>query len=98
MKTRIGMLTMAWVLVVLASNAPAAVRDWNNLTGTNNWFTAGNWIPVGAPAPADSLIVGGYAQKTPIANAVVISNGGGITVFDPQGKRTLSPLQSKDLR
>ena len=82
MKTRIGILTVAWVLVVLASNAPAATRNWNNNMADWNWFNPSNWSPVGVPAPADSLDVGNNAQRTPTANAVVTVNGGGIRVFN----------------
>ena len=58
--------TIAVVVLAFIVSAPAfaVTRTWTGLGGDNNWSTAGNWNPVGAPVAGDSI--SGPSGGTPL--------------------------------
>lgn len=52
----------ALAVLVLAAGAFGATKTWNLATG-GTWTTAGNWLPSGAPATGDSVVIGAASSN-----------------------------------
>ena len=80
---------MLAVLGVFATDASGVPRSWTGAID-NDWFTGGNWSPVGGPASNDVLSV---LSGTPRTGLRVIADGGGsIAVATPLGKADFNDL------
>lgn len=68
----------------------AAVRHWDNQTGSNLWFEPANWHPDGAPSPGDHLIVlfGQPLSTQPITT----DNDGSITIDGPDTRLSFGAM------
>jgi hypothetical protein len=70
----IGAAALAGCL--LATPALAADKSWT--AGDGNWFTAGNWSPIGVPAWGDDIYIGnvnGVFGSTVVLNALAVGYG-----------------------
>ena len=83
---RSAWLCCLFLSALAAACAPARVsaagRAWDGGGANSDWFTAGNWDPNGAPAPADELSV---FSGSPTASAKVTAGSGGWIALDGGG-------------
>jgi T5SS/PEP-CTERM-associated repeat protein len=84
----LGFLLLA-SLLALATPAAATTRTWTGATD-DDWFTASNWNPSGAPSPADTLSV--YSGTPTTTSTVYIYNGGQILVSGASASPSLGSL------
>lgn len=68
----------------------AAVRHWDNETGSNLWFEPANWNPNGAPSAGDHLVVlfGQPLSTQPITT----DNDGSITIAGPDTRLSFGAI------
>ncbi len=75
--------------------AAAAVRDWDNETGSNLWFEPANWNPNGNPNAGDHLrVLFGLPQSHRL---ITTDNDGSITIDGPGTLLSVSVAASQDM-
>jgi outer membrane autotransporter protein len=71
--------TFSALFLLAAPSSIFAQKNWVGPNPDNDWFTAANWSPTGAPALTDDAIIGNGTQATiamPGATAQVVDLGG----------------------